>query len=1166
MIKNPTGIDIFPWNDNFDTGLEEVDRQHRKLVQILNRLASQVAFGVDDFQLSGVFDELIDYTHYHFDTEEAIWNHYLPDSDDEAAHKKSHAHFVETLRGLQDDEQVRHNGKKTEDVLDFLVRWLATHILESDREMALVVQYLRQGSDLAQARIQARHSMSGSTRAMIDIILSIYATLSRNTLQLMRELIQRKRMDVQLQQSEAGYRSLFDSMLEAVYVIDREQRMLSANAGAVRLFGYPAEWFKGQLVADIMQPKHDRQGSIDEACQRAFNGESQSFESAALRSDGSSFPCEVHLTRGVWFGRSVVIMVARDITERKIAQQAVLEASQRYAAVLDSSNDGFWLIDTRGRLVEVNDVYCRLSGYSREEVIGMTIPDLDVIETPDSVAQRLSEIRLSGNEIFESQHQRKDASVWPVEVSISYSPVQGGRFFTFLRDIRDRKVEEQLGRLRHALAELVYSDNQQQLLQTALDLAEEMTQSRIGYFHFVDMEHGREAEPHWSAETYSQVSSTGGASLQYALSQAGSWVECINQRQPLVRNDCQALLQEKDFADGHASLHREMTVPVLRDGHIVAVLGVGNKSYDYDDQDIYVASRVADITYDYVERNQAERQIQFMAYNDLLTGLPNRQLFADRLQQAISHIHRSDKLLAICYLDLDGFKPINDRFGHQTGDRLLISLAARLKKHLREGDTVARVGGDEFVILLNDLGNIHQGEEIIQRILESVTEPFVVDRHRIYVSASIGGTLYPLDDADPDTLLRHADQAMYGAKQDGRNTYRLYDPIKDQKVHAHHRFVEEFEQGLERSELLLHFQPRIDLCTGEMVSVEALVRWQHPDKGLLMPGDFLPMIADRPLEIALDEWVIKAALDQHMRWRVQGLHLPVSVNLSTLHIQQTNFPEFLKAVLQNYPQDIARYLELEVLETRAIADTYRVAEIMNACAELGVHFSLDDFGTGYSSLTYFHRLPISIVKVDQHFVQDMLNDPLDQDIVEGVIRMAEALKRPVVAEGVESIEVGLMLSQLGCQFAQGYGIAEPMPADRLLDWMTLWKSDRHWRNLKTVVGPTGYYDLNVAIFTHRRWMDQVLACLKSGSLTELPDMAFETCQLSHWYEGIGATRFGTRPGYAFIQSKHRAIHQLAMELALQAENPQAVGEVMLRLSDLEAASNEFLEMLIGLSE
>ncbi|MET0091377.1 MAG: EAL domain-containing protein [Candidatus Thiodiazotropha sp.] len=862
----------------------------------------------------------------------------------------------------------------------------------------------------------------------------------------------------------------------------------------------------------------------------------------------------------------MVILVAQDISERKAAQQAVLEASQRYQAVLDSTNDGFWLVDSQGRLVEVNDTYCRQSGYVREECIGMTVSDLDVIETPANVAQRLTEIRHSGNAIFESRHQRKDGSLWPVEVSISYSPVQGGRFFTFLRDIRDRKVQQQLGRLRNALAELVYTDDQQRLLQIALDLAEEMTQSRIGYFHFVASELEWDAEPTWSAGTNNQAGSGGGAGLQYAMSQAGAWVECVNQRQPLVRNDYQALLQEKNFSDGHASLHREMTVPVLRDGSIVAVLGVGNKPYDYDDHDVYVASRVADITYDFVERYQAERQIQFMAYNDLLTGLPNRQLFADRLSQAISHIHRSDKLLAICYLDLDGFKPINDRYGHQTGDRLLVSLANRLKKHLREGDTVARVGGDEFVILLNDLGNIHQGEEIIQRILESVTEPFVVDRHRIYVSASIGGTFHPLDDADLDTLLRHADQAMYSAKQDGRNTYRLYDPIKDQKVHAHHRFVEEFEQGLEKSEMLLHYQPRIDLSSGEMVSVEALVRWQHPDKGLLMPGDFLAMIADRPLEIALDEWVIRAALDQHMRWREQGLYLHVSVNLSTLHIQQTNFPDFLKAVLQNYPDDIARYLELEVLETRAIADTYRVAEIMNACAGLGVHFSLDDFGTGYSSLTYFHRLPISIVKVDQHFVQDMLNNPLDQDIVEGVIRMAEALKRPVVAEGVESIELGLMLSQLGCQFAQGYGIAEPMTADALMEWIAQWKNDQTWRGLTSVVGPTEYYDLNVAIFTHRRWMDQVLGSLKSEQLSGLPNMDFDTCQLTHWYTGIGATRFGMRPAYAFIQSKHRALHQLAVELAGAVERRDRQADMSRLLLELQAASDEFLAMLIRLAE
>ena len=453
---------------------------------------------------------------------------------------------------------------------------------------------------------------------------------------------------------------------------------------------------------------------------------------------------------------------------------------------------------------------------------------------------------------------------------------------------------------------------------------------------------------------------------------------------------------------------------------------------------------ILSISRDISERKQAEQQIQFMAFNDVLTRLPNRQLFADRLQQAIALARRNKKLLAICYLDLDGFKSVNDHYGHQAGDELLVQLAERLPRELREHDTLARLGGDEFVILLNDLSSILNGEEILARLLQNIAQPYEVGGHRVHISASIGVTFFPNDESDPDTLLRHADQAMYMAKDNGKNTFRLYDPIQDQKAHTLRKALDEFEEALHQSQLVLHYQPRIDLRSGELAGVEALVRWQHPENGLIYPDQFLPLIENSPIEIALDEWVLKAALNQHMAWRKQGLIVPVSVNITSQHIQQSAFPEFLAKQLAAFSEPLASQLELEVLETSAIGDTIHVAQIMNACTKLGVKFSLDDFGTGYSSLTYFHHLPISVLKIDQRFVRDMILDPRDRDIVEGVLQLAKALNRPVVAEGVENIEIGTMLTSLGCQFAQGYGIARPMLADSLPAWSRQWRNEHIW--------------------------------------------------------------------------------------------------------------------------
>lgn len=596
-------------------------------------------------------------------------------------------------------------------------------------------------------------------------------------------------------------------------------------------------------------------------------------------------------------------------------------------------------------------------------------------------------------------------------------------------------------------------------------------------------------------------------------------------------------------------------------GSVKWIEAVGVTLYDEHgapDRSIGTAQDISEIV-------SAQQKIERLAYHDALTDLPNRELFADRLEQAMSLVRRSERLLAICYLDLDGFKPINDRFGHGVGDQLLIEFANRLRQLLRKEDTSARLGGDEFVVLLNGLDNTLECEEILERLLKSISQPFEIEELRLHISASIGVTLYPADESDPDTLLRHADQAMYSAKDSGKNTFRLYEPIQDLKVLAFRKAFSEFDQALQQSQLVLHYQPRIDLHTGLLVGVEALVRWQHPEKGLLYPDTFLPTIMDSPLEIALDEFVLKVALDQHMKWREKGLTLAVSVNLSPRHIQQESFPDYLKQLLSCYPEDIPRYLELEILETSAIGDTAHVARIMHACTELGVEFSLDDFGTGYSSLTYFNRLPVNILKIDQNFVRKMLDDTEDQDIVEGVLKLAETLKHPVVAEGVENIELGLMLAQMGCQFAQGYGIARPMPADSVLDWAAEWQNEGYWHGIYAEVqGQKMRYDLYVAIYSHRLWMHEVKNYLESGLTTKKPVLDSDSCQFSRWYNGIGVRRYGTRTTYPQIQTQHDEIHRLAGEIInlAQTATPR---DAMHRMDELSSAGSELIKMLQSLA-
>jgi len=435
---------------------------------------------------------------------------------------------------------------------------------------------------------------------------------------------------------------------------------------------------------------------------------------------------------------------------------------------------------------------------------------------------------------------------------------------------------------------------------------------------------------------------------------------------------------------------------------------------------------------------QQEARLQRLAYHDALTELPNRVLLADRMQQAMAQARRSERLLGVCYLDLDGFKPVNDQYGHQMGDRVLVALAARLRQLVHGGDTVARLGGDEFVVLFTELQSPEQCVLSLQALLQHIAQPLLLDGMTLQLTASIGATLYPYDDGDADTLLRHADQAMYLAKQQGRNCYQLFDSEQARQQRDLSEQQARVREALDGGELCLYYQPKVDMQDGRVVGAEALLRWQHPQLGLLSPAAFLPLIADSPLIVTVGQWVIDTALAQLDLWQRQGLALNVSVNVAASQLQQPDFAAQLAQSLARYPALPPSQLALEILESAALSDIGQVSAVMQACQALGVSFALDDFGTGYSSLTYCKRLPASLLKIDQSFVRDMLANGEDRALVEGVISLARAFGREVIAEGVETIAHAHALRAMGCRLGQGYGMARPMPASALPGWVQAW--------------------------------------------------------------------------------------------------------------------------------
>lgn len=441
----------------------------------------------------------------------------------------------------------------------------------------------------------------------------------------------------------------------------------------------------------------------------------------------------------------------------------------------------------------------------------------------------------------------------------------------------------------------------------------------------------------------------------------------------------------------------------------------------------------------------ANSVLKHIAHYDALTRLPNRTLLFDRMQQTMAANRRRGDSTAVAFLDLDNFKDINDLYGHGGGDQILIHIAERIKSTLRDSDTVARTGGDEFVAVLTGLTHPTDCEPLLVRVLEVISKPITLNDQEIQVFASIGVTTYPQDCVDAEQLLRHADQAMYTAKQAGKNCFHLFDIAKDAEYQSHREELENIRQALERDEFILFYQPKVNMLNNTVIGAEALIRWQHPQRGILAPAQFLPVIEEDDLSIDIGEWVIARALKQMQIWRLSGLKIPVSVNINALHLQQPDFVERLKVILKKYPDIEPEYLELEILETSALNDISFVSTIIDICQSIGVRFSLDDFGTGYSSLSYLKRLPAKILKIDQSFIRDMLEDSDDLAIIQGIVGLASAFGRDVIAEGVETLEHGEKLLSMGCVQAQGYGIARPMPANEMPAWAQAWppKIEKH---------------------------------------------------------------------------------------------------------------------------
>ncbi|TPQ24815.1 EAL domain-containing protein [Methylomonas koyamae] len=799
-------------------------------------------------------------------------------------------------------------------------------------------------------------------------------------------------------------------------------------------------------------------------------------------------------------GHDRFVVLVQDITERKQTELALKQSEERFRISQFYGGVGIWESDLQTNRQFWSEIVTSELGFPVRDI--HTWADFLAVVYPEdrpllieatrrhieTGAKYEVEYRIQGN----GGERRWMRSVGQAERDASGKPV---RMRGIVQDISERKKAEE--KLR--LSARVFSDAHEGIMITDVDALIIDVNTAFSEITGYSRDEAIGRNPRFlksgrqSNEFYAQMWQT--------LSQNGHWRgEIWNRRKN---------------GDLYAEL---LTVSALRDesGAVINYIGL-----------------FSDIT----ETKKQQQELEVLAHFDPLTQLPNRALFADRFAQAIAHSKRADSLLALCYLDLDGFKQVNDHFGHETGDQLLIEVAKRIKMNLREGDTVCRLGGDEFALLFENLQSIQQCEDTLSRIHQALAEPFeLVERH-VRIAASSGVTVYPLDMEDPDILLRHADQAMYQAKLEGRNRFKLYEHLPQpssgysQRPSRLEQALAEVGQALAQNQFRLYYQPKVNLKSGEIVGMEALIRWRHPERGLLPPAEFLPIIENTPLEIDVSNWVLRQAFIQLQSWREQGLNQQISVNVSPRHLQWPDFIKNLETLLAEFPQLSSRQLELEVLESSVLEDLISVGEVLKQCYhELGIPCALDDFGTGYSSLAHLRHLTINTVKIDQSFVRDMIEDPDDMAIVESVIALAKAFKREAVAEGVEDLEHGVFLIDLGCSVAQGYGIARPMPADAVLGWVANYRHPPAWSRCAGTERSAWHRQLELLKLQQQYWLRRLEQCLHGEAIDIKPRWPVATAKKSHlgrWLERQKNERNVDRQLLEQLERAQQQQHRLA---------------------------------------
>ncbi len=938
------------------------------------------------------------------------------------------------------------------------------------------------------------------------------------------DITELKNAEQTLQERDRYQRALLDNFPFMVWLKDMESRLLAANQTYADAAGFTlTEDLVGKTDLDVFPAELARRYRADDL-EVLNSGKSKSVEEPLIFA-GKAIWIETYKSPVTLDGKMIgTVGFARDINERKQAEIGLLHEKQFSEDSLNALPGVFYMFDATGRFVRWNHQFSKITGYTDAELATMRGTDFFVGVDQQRVGEAMERVFTEGQADVEADFQTEDGRKLPYHFQGQRSTIGDQTYLLGVGlDISERR--------RAQLALETERTHLHTLVSTIPDLI--WLKNVDGIYLACNPEFER-----FFGSVESDI--VGKTDYDFVSRELADFFR-KQDRAAIATGEASRNEELITYAsDGRHVLLETTRVPMRTpDGRLVGVLGIGH-----------------DIT----EREAHQKQLEHVAHFDTLTGLPNRVLLADRLQQAMAQTQRHKKILALAYLDLDGFKGINDQYGHQVGDHLLTALSGHMRQALREGDTLARLGGDEFVAILLDLPDVESSIPMLSRLLAAAGEVVHEDGNALRVSASLGVTFYPQAEAiDADQLLRQADQAMYQAKLTGKNRYYIFDTEQDRSVRGHHESLERIRQALNEREFVLYYQPKVNMRSGVVIGAEALIRWQHPERGLLSPADFLLLIGNHPLAIEIGEWVLDTAMTQIETWKRAGLKLPVSVNIDAIQLEQADFVDRLRQLVAAHPALAADDLELEVLETSALDDIAQVSSVILACREMGVGFALDDFGTGYSSLTYLKRLPAGTLKIDQSFVRDMLDDPDDLAILSGVLGLASAFRSQTIAEGVETLAHGEILLQLGCELAQGYAIARPMPAKEIAVWQAAWRSDPSWQKQE----PISRDDLPIlfAQVEHRAWIIKVARFIQGER--DAPPMHHEQCRVGQWLKTGVRLRKDNRLAIQALGPLHIEIHELASELARLKQDGQ-MDRAMARLPELYRLRDRLLAQLVDM--